>query len=165
MAPFEALYGLRCRTHHFWDEFGERQIERPELVQKVADKVDLIKRRITAAQDRQASYANFHQRPLHFEPREHVFLWVSPFRKVMRFGVRGKLSPRYIGPFEILEKVGDVAYRLALQPYLSGIHNVFHVSLLWQYIADELHVIHPTDVQLERDLSYVERPLNILDKK
>ncbi|XP_073133486.1 uncharacterized protein [Henckelia pumila] len=82
----------------------------------------------------------------------------------MRFGLKGKLSTRYIGPFEILEKIGDATYLLALPPYLSGIHNAFHVSLLQQYI-DELHVIYPSDVQLEPDLSYVERLHNILDRK
>ncbi|XP_073121916.1 uncharacterized protein [Henckelia pumila] len=129
-----------------WENVGERQVEGPELIQQVADKVDLIKWRIKAAQDRQDSYANVHHRPLQFKPGEHVFIRVSPFRK-------------------ILEKIRDVAYRLTLPPYLSSIHDVFHVSLLWQYIADESHVIHPTDVQLEPDLSYVEIPLRILDRK
>ncbi|XP_073123199.1 uncharacterized protein [Henckelia pumila] len=128
-------------------------------------KVELIKRRIKTTQDRQASYANTKRRPLHFEAGEHVFLRVSPFHKVMRFGLKGKLVPRFIGLFEILEKVGDMAYRLALPPYLSSIHNVFHVSLLRQYVADESDILHPTEVQLEPDLSYVEKPLRILDRK
>ncbi|XP_073154123.1 uncharacterized protein [Henckelia pumila] len=83
----------------------------------------------------------------------------------MRFDLKGKLAPRFIGPFEILEKVGDMSYRLALPLYLSGIHNVFHVSLLRQYVADESHVLHPTEVQLDPDLSYVEKPLRILNRK
>ncbi|XP_073152819.1 uncharacterized protein [Henckelia pumila] len=83
---------------------------------------------------------------------------------VMRFGLKGKLSSRFIGPFEILEKVGEVAYHLALPPYISGIHDVFHVSLLRQYVADELHILHSTEVQLDQDLSYVERPIRILDR-
>ncbi|XP_073121503.1 uncharacterized protein [Henckelia pumila] len=89
---------------------------------------------------------------------------VSPFRRMMRFGLKGKLSPRFIGPFEILEKVRDVAYCLVLPSYLSDIHDVFHVPLLRQYVADELHVLHPSDVQLEKDQSY-ERPLRIPDRK
>ncbi|XP_073133402.1 uncharacterized protein [Henckelia pumila] len=104
MAPFEALYGRYCRTPLFWDEVGERQVEGPQLIQQMTDVVELIRQRIKAAQDRQAIYANTYRTPLHFE--------------VMRFGLKSKLSPRFIGPFEILEKVGDVAYRLALPPYI-----------------------------------------------
>ncbi|XP_073153360.1 uncharacterized protein [Henckelia pumila] len=106
------------------------------MVQQMVDKVELIKRRIKTAQDRQASYTNTKHRPLHFEAVEHVFLRVSPFRNVMRFGLKGKLAPRFIGSFEIFEKVRDVAYHLALPPYLSSIHNVSHVSLIRQYVAD-----------------------------
>ncbi|XP_073153728.1 uncharacterized protein [Henckelia pumila] len=165
MAPSKALYGHRCRTPLFWDEVGERQVEGPELVQKMVDKVELIKRRIKTAQDRQASYANTKLRPLHFEAGEHVFLRVLTFRKVMRFGLKEKLATRFIGPFEILEKVGDVAYHLVLPSYLSSMHNVFHVSLLHLYVADESHILHPMEVQLEPDLSYVEKPLRILERK
>ncbi|XP_073120549.1 uncharacterized protein [Henckelia pumila] len=160
-----ALYGRRCRTPLFWNEVGERQVERPELIQQIVDKFELIKKRIKNSQDRQASYVNTKHRPFHFEKGEHVFLRVSPFRKVMRFGLKGKLEPRFIGPFEILEKVADVAYRLALPPYIFGIHNVFHVSLLCQYVVDKSHILHPKEVQMEPDLSYMERPLRILDRK
>ncbi|XP_073137267.1 uncharacterized protein [Henckelia pumila] len=135
------------------------------MIQQMTDAVELIRKRIKKAQDRQASYANTHRKPLHFEVREHVFLRVSPFRKGMRFVLKGKLSPRFIGSFEIIEKVGDVAYGLDLPPYLSSIHDVFHVSFLRQYVAVESHILHPNEVQLDRDLSYVERPLRILDKK
>ncbi|XP_073130888.1 uncharacterized protein [Henckelia pumila] len=119
MAPFEALYGRRCRTPLFWDEVGEHQVEGPQMIQQMTDAVELMRCMIKAAQDLQASYVNTHRRPLHFEVREHVFLRVSHFRKVMKFGLKGKLSSRFIGPFEILEKVRDMAYRLALPPYLS----------------------------------------------
>ncbi|XP_073153121.1 uncharacterized protein [Henckelia pumila] len=103
MAPFEALYGCRCRTPLFWDEIGKRQVEGPQMIQEMTDVVELIRKRI----------------------------------KVMRFGLKGKLSPRFICPFEILEK----------------------------YVADESHILHLTEVQLDQDLSYVERPLRILDRK
>ncbi|XP_073153309.1 uncharacterized protein [Henckelia pumila] len=139
MAPFKALYRRRCRTPLFWDEVGERQVEGPQMIQQMTDAVEMI--------------------------REHVFLRVSPFRKVMRFGLKGKLSPRFIGPLEILDKVGDVAYRLALPSYFSSIHDEFHVSLLRQYVADESHILHPIEVKLDQDLSYVERPLRIFDRK
>ncbi|XP_073120587.1 uncharacterized protein [Henckelia pumila] len=114
MAPFEKFYGRRFCTPLFWDEVGERQVEGPEMVQWIVNKVDLIKRRIKIAQDRQASYANIHRMSLHYEPGEYIFLRVSPFRKC---------------------------------------------------IADDSHIIHPTDVQLEPDQSYVERRLCILDRK
>ncbi|XP_073120200.1 uncharacterized protein [Henckelia pumila] len=158
-------FGPVWHDHLALDKFGVHQVEYPQLIQQMTDAVELIRRRIKAVQDLQASYANTHRRPLNFEVGEHVFLQVSPFQKVMRFGLKGKLSPRFIGPFEILEKVGDVAYRLALPPYLSSNHDVFHVSLLRQYVADDSHILHRTEVQLEQDLSYVKRPLRILDKK
>ncbi|XP_073121772.1 uncharacterized protein [Henckelia pumila] len=149
----------------FGIRWGERQVEVPELIQQIVDKVELIKKRIKTAQDRQSSYANTKRGPLHFEVGEHVFLRVLPFRKVMRFGLKEKLAPRFIGPFQILEMVGDVAYHLVLPPYLYSIHNLFHVSLLRQYVADESQIIHPVEVQLQADLSYVEKPLRILDRK
>ncbi|XP_073121432.1 uncharacterized protein [Henckelia pumila] len=165
MAPFKALYGHHCRTPLFWDEFGERQVEGPQMIQQMTDVVELIRRRIKVAQERHESYANTHRRPLHFEVGVHVFLRVSPFRKVMIFGLNVKLSLRFIRPFEILEKVGDVAYHLDLPPYILGIHDVFHVSLQRQYVADKSYILHPTEVQLDQDLYYVERPLRILDRK
>ncbi|XP_073289859.1 uncharacterized protein [Primulina huaijiensis] len=165
MAPFEALYGRRCRTPLFWDEVGERHVEGPELVQQGIDKIALIKKHIKIAQDRQASYANTKRRPLQLQPGEKVFLRVSPFRRILRFGIKVKLSPRFIGPFEILESVGDLAYKLALPLYLSCIQNLFHVSLLRLYVADESHILHPSEFQLDSDLSYVEGPVQILDRK
>ncbi|GJS16462.1 putative nucleotidyltransferase, ribonuclease H [Tanacetum coccineum] len=106
-----------------------------------------------------------HRRALEFQPGEHVFLKVSPTRGVRRFGIKGKLSPRFIGPFEILDRVGEVSYRLALPPQLSHVHNVFHVSLLRGYKYHPLHVIsYPFD-QIREDLSYTEEPESILDRQ
>ncbi|XP_073153312.1 uncharacterized protein [Henckelia pumila] len=105
MAPFEALYGRHFCTSLFWDEVGKHQVEGSELVHQMIDAVKLIKRRIKAAQDRQASYANTHRRPLHFQPGEHVFLRVSPSQRVMRFGLKGKLSPRLKGHSRFLRKL------------------------------------------------------------
>ena len=98
------------------------------------------------AQSRQKSYADKRRRPLEFEVGNHVLLKVSPTRGVFRFGKKGKLSPRYIGPFEILERVGNLAYRLALPPSLSRVHNVFHVSQLRKYVADTSHIINSTSL-------------------
>nr|GFC19056.1 hypothetical protein [Tanacetum cinerariifolium] len=111
------------------------------------------------------SYADKHRRSLEFQPGDHVFLKVSPARGVRRFGIKTKLSPHFIGPFEILDRVGEVSYRLALPPQLSHVHNVFHVSLLRGYKYHPLHVIsYPLD-QTRADLSYVEEPEAILDRQ
>nr|GFB47506.1 hypothetical protein [Tanacetum cinerariifolium] len=118
--------------------------------------------KLKEARTRQKSYADKHRRSLEFQPGDHVFLKVSPARGVRRFG---KLSPRFIGPFEILDRVGEVSYRLPLPPQLSHVHNVFHVSLLRGYKYHPLHVIfYPLD-QIRADLSYVEEPEAILDRQ
>jgi hypothetical protein len=165
MAPFEALYGRKCRSPLYWDEIGERKLLGPELVQITAEKVKLIRDRMTTAQSRQKSYADNRRRELEFSVGDHVFLKVSPWKGIMRFGKKGKLSPRYIGPFEIVERVGAVAYRLGLPPDLSHVHDVFHVSLLRKYLADPSHVIRFEPIQLGADLSYEEQPTQILDRK
>ena len=95
MAPYEALYGQKCRSPLHWDEVGERDILGPDLVQKAVDKIQVVRQRMKAAQDRYKSYADQRRRPLEFEVGDHVFLRVSPTKGVYRFGVRGKLSPRY----------------------------------------------------------------------
>ena len=126
MAP----YGRPCRSPLCWTEVGESSITGPDLIRDTSEKVSLIRQRLLTAQSRQKSYADVRRRPLEFEVGDHVFLKVKPKRGVVRFGKRGKLSPRFIGPFEILERVGTVAYRLALPPSMSGVHEVFHVSML-----------------------------------
>ncbi|OMO55593.1 reverse transcriptase [Corchorus capsularis] len=165
MAPYEALYGRKCRSPVCWDEVGERKLLGPEIVQQTVDKIQLIRERLRTAQSRQKSYADIRRRTLEFDVGDHVFLKVSPTKEVIRFGVRGKLSPRFIGPFEILEKVGEVAYRLALPPSLSGVHNVFHVSMLRKFTPDPNHVIELAPLPLRADLTYDEQPIKIVDRK
>jgi len=165
MAPFEALYGRRCRSPIGWFEVGEAKLVGPELIQDAIDKVKLIRDRLVTAQSRQKSYSDKRRRPLEFTVGEHVFLRVSPMKGVLRFGNRGKLTPRFIGPFEILERVGPVAYRLALPPDLSGVHPVFHISMLRKYLYDPSHVINHEDVQWDENLSYTEHPVAIVDKE
>ena len=128
MTPYEALYGRPCRSSLCWTEVGESSITGPDLIRDISEKVSLIRYRLLTAQSRQKSYADVRRQPLEFEVRDHVFLKVMPKRGVARFGKRGKLLPRFVGPFEILERVGTVAYRLALPPSMSGVHEVFHVS-------------------------------------
>ncbi|XP_077222057.1 uncharacterized protein LOC143855887 [Tasmannia lanceolata] len=164
-APYEALYGKKCRTPTCWDEVGERKLLGPELVQETTDKVRMIQQHMRTAQSRQKSYADHRRRDLEFAVGDRVFLKVSPWKGVIRFRKKGKLSPRYIGPYEILERIGPVVYRVALPPALSHVHNVFHVSLLRKYLADPSHVLQTEPMQLEQDLSYEEQLVQILDRK
>ncbi|EOX94130.1 DNA/RNA polymerases superfamily protein [Theobroma cacao] len=165
MAPFEALYGRICRSPIGWLEVGERKLFGPELVQDATEKIHMIRQKMLTAQSREKSYADNRRRDLEFQVGDHVFLKVSPTKGVMRFGKKGKLNPRYIGPFEILEKVGAVAYRLALPPDLSNIHPVFHVSMLRKYNPDPSHVIRYETIQSQNDLTYEEQPVAILDRQ
>ena len=130
MAPYEALYGRKCRTPVCWDEVGEKRLISPEIVQVTTDKINVIREKIKIARDRQKSYADNRRRNLEFKVGDRVFLQVSPWKGILRLGKRGKLSPRYIGPYEIVRKVGDVAYRLDLPPELANNHDTFHVSML-----------------------------------
>ncbi|KAL5557176.1 hypothetical protein UlMin_039412 [Ulmus minor] len=111
------------------------------------------------AQSRQKSYADKRRRPLEFKVGDYVFLKVAPMKGVKCFGKKGKLSPRYIGPFEILERVGKVAYKLALPSELSVVHNVFHVSMLQKYISDASHVLVSEPIEFQEDLTYQEQPV------
>ena len=117
------------------------------------------------AQCRQKSYADVRHRPVELEVRDHVFLKVMPKRGVVRFGRHGKLSPRFIGPFEILERVGTVAYRLALPPSMSGVHEVFHVSILHKYTPDPAHVVDWGQIEIDTDGTFEEGPVCIVDSR
>ena len=122
-------------------ESGEASLIGPELVKETTNKIRVIRDRLLAAQSRQKSYADHRRRPLEFHLGDHVFLRVTPWKGVFQFGKREKLAPRYIGPFKIIQKIGDVAYKLALPPQLSGIHDAFHVSMLRKYEPDTTHVL------------------------
>ncbi|GJV81498.1 putative reverse transcriptase domain-containing protein, partial [Tanacetum coccineum] len=136
-APFEALYGRKCRSPVCWAEVGQVQLTGPEIVQETTEKVIQIKQRMQAARDRQKSYADLKRKPMEFQVGDRVMLKVSPWKGVVRFGKRGKLNPRYVGPFKVLEKVGSVAYKLELPQELSRVHNTFHVSNLKKCYSDE----------------------------
>jgi hypothetical protein len=165
MAPYEALYGRKCRSPLYWDEVGERKLLGPEIIQDTCEKIAVIKKKLAAAQSRQKSYADVRRRELEFEIGTKVFLKIAPMKGVMRFGRKGKLSPRFIGPLEILERIGTVAYRLALPPNLSGIHDVFHVSMLKKYVPDATHVLESESLQIQPNMTYDETPMRILDRK
>nr|CAD1831517.1 unnamed protein product [Ananas comosus var. bracteatus] len=132
MAPFEALYGRKCRSPLHWSEVGERLALGPDVLQEAEDKVRIARERLLTAQSRQRCYADKRRRDLEFQIGEHVFLKVSPTRGIRRFGIRGKLSPRYIGPYEVLERVGPVAYRLLYRrTYRVYTTEIPYVKVLW----------------------------------
>ncbi|XP_073269195.1 uncharacterized protein [Primulina huaijiensis] len=131
----------------------------------MVDVVALIRQRMKTAQSRQTSYANVRRRPLEFNVGEKVFVKIAPLKGVMRFGKKGKSSPRYIGPFEILDRIGERAYRLAFPLDLHRVHNVFHVSMLWKYLSNPSHVLQHEALDLLPNLSYEEVPVQIIDLK
>ena len=165
MAPYEALYGRPCRSLVCWTEVGVRSTTGPKLISDTLVKVDLISKCLLTAQSRQKSYADTRRRPLEFEVRDHVFLKVMPKRGVIRFGKRGKLSSRYIGPFEVLERVGIVAYRLELPPSLSSVHDVLHVSMLRKYTPDSAHVVDWGELVVDTYGTIEEGPERIMDSQ
>ena len=171
MAPYEALYGRRCRSPIYWHEAGEKKLAESELQEKTdffnttTEVIKTIQQRIATAQSRQKSYADVRRRPLEFEAGDMVFIKVAPMKGVMRFGRKGKLSPRYVGPYLVIERIGNVAYKIELPREMATIHNVFHVSMLKKYIPDPSHVIQPQAIQIKDDMSYEEKPVEILDRK
>ncbi|GJS86796.1 reverse transcriptase domain-containing protein [Tanacetum coccineum] len=164
-APFEALYGRKCRSPVCWAEVGDSQLTGPEIIQETTEKIVQIRQRLQAARDRQRSYANVRRKPLEFQVGDRVMLKVSPRKGIFRFGKRGKLNPRYIGPFKILERIGPVAYRLELPEKLSSIHNTFHISNLKKCLSDESLVIPMKELQLDDKLNFVEEPVEVMDRE
>ncbi|XP_028100721.1 uncharacterized protein LOC114300068 [Camellia sinensis] len=165
MAPYEALYGRLCRSPVCWTEVGDRALLGPEIVQLTTEKVQRIQERLKMAQSRQKSYVDNQQRDLEFDVGSHVFVIVTPMKAHLRFGKRSKLTPRYIGPFQILEIVDPVAYRVALPSNMSQVHNVFHVSMLRGYLPDPSHVIDYHQIALDDKLTYEETPIRIMDRQ
>ncbi|GJS30173.1 putative reverse transcriptase domain-containing protein [Tanacetum coccineum] len=164
-APFEALYGRKCRSPVCWNEVGDSQLTGPELIRETTEKIIQIKNRLLTARSRQKSYADVRRKPMEFNVGDMVMLKVSPWKGVIRFGKRGKLSPRYVGPFKIIERIGPVAYRLELPEKLRGIHNTFHVSNLKKCLADENLVIPLEEIQLDDKLHFIEEPVEIMDRE
>ncbi|KAK9048621.1 hypothetical protein SSX86_032414 [Deinandra increscens subsp. villosa] len=164
-APFEALYGRKCRSPVCWAEVGESQLTGPELVHETTERIVQIRNHMKATRDRQKSYADKRRRPLEFKVGDKVLLKVSPWKCVVRFGKRGKLNPRYVGPFEITESIGPVAYRLNLPPELDGVHNVFHVSNLRKCLADDTLIVPVEELQIDEQLRFIEQPVEIMGRE
>ena len=165
MGLYEALYGKHCRTPLCWSEVGDKWLTGPEIIRQTAADVQNIRDRLKAAQDRQKSYADTRRKDLEFEVGDQVFLKLSPWKGVVRFGKRGKLRPRYIGPYEITQRMGVIAYQLALPTDMSRVHDVFHMSMLWKYVADPSHILTPYQLPIREDLTYIGEPAQVLDQR
>jgi hypothetical protein len=163
MAPFEMLYGQRCRTPLFWNETGERKVFGPNILQEAEKQVRMVRENLRVTQSRQKRYTDHRRRELSFEVGDFVYLKVSHMRGLHCFKVRGKLAPRFIGPFKILEKRGEVAYQLELPPQLSDVHDVFHISQLNKCLRVPEEQLPMEDMNAKEDLSYQEYPVKILE--
>nr|GEU61654.1 putative reverse transcriptase domain-containing protein [Tanacetum cinerariifolium] len=159
--PFKELYGQKCRSTVCWTEVGDAQLTSPELIHETTEKIVQIKQRIQAARDRQKSYADVRRKPLEFQVGDRVMVKVSPWKGVVRFGKRGKLNSRYIGPFKVLAKVGTVAYRLELPEQLSRVYSTFHVSNMKKCLSEEPLAISLDEVHIDDKLCFVEEPVEV----
>jgi hypothetical protein len=166
MAPFEAHYGRRCRTPSNWSQARERKFIGPNLVKEAEERIEVIKENLKVTQMRQKSYHDKGKAVREYQVGEKVYLRVSPTKGVQRFRVKGKLAPRYIGPYEVTEICGPVAYRIRLPERFVVVHNVFHVSQLRKCAHEpEMRVINEANTWIQSDLSVVEHPMRILDTK
>ncbi|GKA43090.1 putative reverse transcriptase domain-containing protein, partial [Tanacetum coccineum] len=162
-ALFEALYGRKCCSPILWAKVGEGQLIGPESVQETTEKISQIKDKLKAARDRQKSYADKRRKPLEFSVCDYVLLKVSPWKGLVRFGKKEKLAPRFVGPFEIIKKVGPMAYRLELPEELNGVHDTFHLSNLKKCLADPTLKVPLDEIQVK--LNFVEEPVEILERE
>ncbi|KAK5824485.1 hypothetical protein PVK06_019260 [Gossypium arboreum] len=163
MAPYEALYSCKCHTPLCWTELGERRVLGHELVSKTEDKVRLIQDHLKATSDRQKSYADLKRRDIEYSISDFMFLKVFLWKKVLRFGRKCKLSPRFIGPYLILKHMRPVTYQLELPSELSNIHGVFHISMLRRHRFDPSHVVFVEEIEVRPDLTFEKEPVQILD--
>ncbi|GJS97452.1 putative reverse transcriptase domain-containing protein [Tanacetum coccineum] len=162
-APFEALYGRKCHSPVCWAELGQVQLTGPKIVQETIENIIQIKQRMQAARDRQKSYADLKCKPMDFQVGDKGMLKVPSWNGVVHFGIRGKLNPRYLGPFKVLEKVGFVAYRLEILKEMNRVQNMFHVSNLKKCYADEPLAIPLNGLHFDDKLQFVEEPVEIID--
>ncbi|GJR25927.1 hypothetical protein Tco_1102159 [Tanacetum coccineum] len=161
---FQILEKDRRDTYH-WAEVRDAQITRPEIIHETTKRIVQIRQRLQAARDRQKSYANVRRRPLEFQVGDRGMLKVSPQKGVIRFGKRGKLKPRYIGPFNILKRFGPVAYTLELPEELNNVHSTFHISNLKKCLSDESLIIPVKELRLDDKLNFIEEPIKIMDRE
>ena len=165
MAPFAALYGRRCRSPLSWDDIGDSELRGPEMVVEAVEIARIVRDRLRIAQDRYKHWADAKRRHLEFAVGDLVFLRISPTRGLIRFGRRGKLSPRFIGPFPVEARVGEVAYRLTLPDSLAAVHPVFHVSQLRRCIGGHTHLTDFSEIEVRPDLTYEQKPVEIMERR
>jgi hypothetical protein len=163
MASYEVLYGCQCRTPLFWSQTKESQVFGPEVLKDAEKQVQMVHESLKVAQSRQKSYADKRRRDLSFEVADFVYLKVSPMRGTRRFKVKGKLAPRYVRPFKIVDRRGEVAYQLELPPQLSDVHDVFHVLQLKKCLRVPEEQLPMGELDLGGYLTYSERPVKILN--
>nr|GEV34943.1 putative reverse transcriptase domain-containing protein [Tanacetum cinerariifolium] len=161
--PFEELYDQKYRSPVCWAEVGQLQLTGPEIIQETTKKIIHIKQRIQAAHDRQKSYTDLKRKPMQIQVGYSVILKFLPWNGVVHFGKRGKLNPRYVRLFKVLEKVGVISYKLELPKELSRVHNTFHVSNLKIYNADEPLAVSLDGLYFDDKLHFVEEPVEIID--
>nr|GEY01130.1 putative reverse transcriptase domain-containing protein [Tanacetum cinerariifolium] len=165
VAPFEALYGRKCRSPVCWAEVRDVQLTGPEIIHETTKKIVQTRQCLQAVRDRQRSYANVRRKPLEFQVEDHVMLKVPPCKRVIRFGKKGKHNPWYIRPFKILKMVGPVAYKLELPEELRNVYNTFHVSNLKRCLSDESLVILMKELWLDDKLNFMKEPMEIIDRE
>ncbi|XP_070022681.1 uncharacterized protein [Nicotiana sylvestris] len=163
MAPFESLYDRRCRSPIGWFEIGEAALIGPELVHQAMEKVMIIKEWLKTTQSHQKSYSDVSSRDLVFNEDDWVFLKVFPIKGIMRFGKKGKLSPRYVRPYRIIPRIVQVVYKLELPPEMSLVHPIFHVYMLKKVIGDPSLIMPVETIEVNEKLSYEGIPVAILD--
>ncbi|XP_070017392.1 uncharacterized protein [Nicotiana sylvestris] len=165
IAPFEALYGRICRSPIWWFKIGETELIGPELMHQPMEKVKIIMERLKTAQSRQKSYLDVRRRDFEIKEDDWVFLKVSPMKDIMWFGKKGKLSPRYVGSYRIIQKISQMAYKLELPPKMSLVHPVYHVSMLKKVVRDPLAIVPVETIEVNEELSYEEILVSILDRQ
>nr|GEY99303.1 putative reverse transcriptase domain-containing protein [Tanacetum cinerariifolium] len=165
VAPFETLYGRKCRSPVGWAKVGDVQLTGPEIIQETTEKIIQIKSKIQAARDHQKSYTDVRRKLLEIQVGDKVMLKVSSWKGVIRFGKRGKLKPMYIRPFKVLEKVGTIAYKLKIPQQTSRVHRTFHVSNLKKCLSDEPLEILLDEIHIDDKLHFVEEPMDIMDRE
>ncbi|XP_069154478.1 uncharacterized protein [Solanum lycopersicum] len=165
IAPFETVYGKICMSPAGWFEVGESSIFGPEIIHEALEKVRVIRDRMATVYSRKKSYADNKKRPLEFDAGDQVYLKRSHIKGLMRFCRKRKLNSRYVGPYEILQRVGEVAYELALPADLASVHPVFHVSMLKNSLGDPSSILPVDGLGVDEKLSYEEVPVEILHRQ
>ena len=165
MAPYEALYGRKCRTPLCWYQDGEAVLVGPELLEQTTKKVRMVRDRMQASQSRKKAYADRRRRPLEFATGDHVFLRVTRTTGVGRALRSRKLSPKFLDPYQISRRIGPMAYEIALPPQLANLHPVFHVSQLRKYVFDSAHVLEDEDIQIRKDLTVEVPPIALEESR